>query len=433
MIPRSPARLGSRYAWFIVALLWVVALLNYLDRQVIFSILPLLRADMKLSAFQLGLLSTVFLWVYGALSPFGGYLADRFGARRVILFGLFTWSLTTWATGLSRNYSELLLARGAMGMSEACYLPAGLALIASVHGRRTRSLATGVHFSGLYFGLIIGGAGGAWVAERHGWRSVFVILGIVGVVYSIFFKYALRPDADTKQSDTSPMPSISSALAQLLRLPAFGILCVVFAGMAIANWLVFTWLPLFLFERYRMSLPEAGFVATFYSQVGCLIGMVAGGWLADRWSQKSVWARIATQILSLAAAAPALFLVGRAGSLVVVITSLMIFGMGRAAYDCNIMPSLCQIAPEQLRATGYGIFNCLGCIAGGVMAAVAGWMKTNFGLGYSFYVAAAILLGSALLLTLLPAFPSKLMPVNGPSDILDPMISPARCVSELQS
>ncbi len=416
--------LTPRYAWFVVDLLWVVALLNYLDRQVIFSILPLLRSDLKLSSIQMGLLSTVFLWVYGALSPFAGYLADRFGARRVILVSLFIWSVTTWATGLSRSYSQLLVARGAMGMSEACYLPAGLALIASLHGRRTRSLATGVNFSGLYIGLIVGGAGGAWVAERYGWRFLFIVLGVAGMVYSIFFKYALRPTADTKPGSSSP-PRVFSSMVQLLRLPAFGILCVVFAGMAIANWLVFTWLPVFLFERYKMSLPEAGFVATFYSQAGCIIGMVAGGWVADRWSQKSAWARIATQVFSLAAAAPALFLVGRAGSLGVVIASLMIFGVGRAAYDCNIMPSLCQVAPEQLRATGYGIFNCLGCIAGGIMAAVAGWLKTNLGLGYSFYVAAGILLLSALLLALLPAFPSKLMSAEGPRDIPASTISPA--------
>lgn len=402
--------------WFVVALLWLVALLNYLDRQVIFSILPLLERDMKLSGFQLGLLSTVFLWVYGLLSPFGGYLADRFGARRIILFGLLVWSVTTWATGLSRNYTELLLARGVMGVSEACYLPAGLALIARVHGPRTRSLATGVHFSGLYVGLIIGGAGGAWVAEHYGWRSVFITLGIVGVVYSLVLKYALRPNADTKRSDTLSPPGMFVSLIQLLRLPAFGILCIVFAGMAIANWLVFTWLPLFLFERYKMSLAEAGFVATFYSQVGCLIGMVAGGWAADKWSQKSAWARIATQVFSLTAAAPALFLVGRAGGLPIVIASLTIFGMGRAAYDCNIMPSLCQIAPEHLRATGYGIFNCLGCMAGGVMAALAGWMRANIGLGYSFYLAAVILLLSAFLLILLPAFRSKLMPASEPME-----------------
>lgn len=417
------AGLIPRYAWFVVGLLWVVALLNYLDRQVIFSILPLLRSDLKLSNIQLGLLSTVFLWVYGTLSPFAGYLADRFGARRLILISLFIWSVTTWATGLSRSYSQLLLARGAMGMSEACYLPAGLALIASLHGRRTRSLATGVNFSGLYVGLIVGGGGGAWVAERYGWRFLFIVLGIAGIVYSMFLKYALRPTADTKPG-TSP-PRVFSSMVQLLRLPAFGILCVVFAGMAIANWLVFTWLPLFLFERYKMSLSEAGFMATFYSQVGCMIGMVAGAWLADRWSRKSAWARIATQVFSLAAAAPALFLVGRAGSLGVVVASLMVFGVGRAAYDCNIMPSLCQIAPEQLRATGYGIFNCLGCIAGGIMAAVAGWMKTNIGIGYSFYVAGGILLLSALLLVLLPAFPSKLMPAEGFRDIPGPTISPA--------
>src|SRR5262245_38029940 len=106
---------SSHYAWLLVALLWVVALLNYVDRQIIFSVLPLVRSDLKLTDTQLGLLSTVFLWVYGILSPVAGYLGDRFGRVRVILISLAVWSVVTWATGHARTLTELLWARGWMG------------------------------------------------------------------------------------------------------------------------------------------------------------------------------------------------------------------------------------------------------------------------------------------------------------------------------
>jgi MFS transporter, Spinster family, sphingosine-1-phosphate transporter len=127
---------GSRYKWLVVALLWMVALLNYLDRQVIFAVFPLLKNELRVSSVELGFLGTSFLWVYGLLSPFGGYVADRFGRRRVILFSLAVWSAITWLTGHVRSYHELLLARAGMGISEACYLPAALALVADFHDEK---------------------------------------------------------------------------------------------------------------------------------------------------------------------------------------------------------------------------------------------------------------------------------------------------------
>lgn len=418
-IPHASVR---RYAWVIVGLLWVVALLNYLDRQIIFSVLPLVKTELNLSNIQLGLLSTVFLWVYGFLSPFAGYLADRFGNKRVILFGLFVWSVVTWATGQSHTFTQLLMARGIMGVSEACYLPAGLALIASLHGQRTRSLATGIHFSGLYVGIIIGGFGGGWMGEHYGWRSAFGILGIAGVVYSIFLRFVFKgtPEPSPEQS-RSPHMGFLTALHELLRLPGFITLTCVFAGMAIANWLVFTWLPLFLYEHFQMSMAKAGFVATFYNQAGCLIGMSAGGWLVDRWAQTNFRARLWAQALALAAASPSLLLAGSTQSQLLLAFGLTGFGIARATFDCTAMPLLCEIARPELRATGYGFFNGAGCIAGGVMATGAGWMKATLGLTSSFYVAAAILLLSAIGVLWVPVAPRK---SSGRQPILAVVIEP---------
>ena len=171
---------GNSRRWLLVAFLWVVALLNYLDRQVIFTLFPLLRADLGLTNIELGLLSTVFLWVYAILSPFTGFLADRFGRERLIIVSLFVWSAVTWATALSHSVGALLLARGVMGLSEACYLPAALALINDHHDDRTRSRASGLHQSGIYFGAIAGGTLGGWMGERLGWRMVFMVLGAAG-------------------------------------------------------------------------------------------------------------------------------------------------------------------------------------------------------------------------------------------------------------
>jgi MFS transporter, Spinster family, sphingosine-1-phosphate transporter len=391
----------ARYAWAVVALLWLVALLNYLDRQVLFSVLPLVRADLDLSDVEIGLAGAVFVWVYGILSPVAGYLGDRFGRVRIIVASLLVWSAVTWATGHARTASELLWARALMGISEACYLPAGLALIADYHGDRSRSLATGLHFSGIYAGMVIGGAGGGWMGERYGWRAAFTILGMAGIAYCLLLKVALR-EAPARGA-TAPRPRFAAALAELLRLRGFVALTAVFGATSIANWTVYTWLPLYLYERFGMSLAAAGFMATFYIQAGSVAGILAGGRLADAWARRSGSGRLLTQAVGLGAAAPFLFLAGSTGTMPLLIAGLLLFGIGRGMYDCNAMPVLAQIARPELRSTGYGIFNCAGCLAGGVMAAVAGVLKSALGLTVAFQTAAVILFLSAFALARLGA------------------------------
>jgi MFS family permease len=392
---------ARRYAWGLVAVLWLVALLNYVDRQVIFSLFPLLSSDLSLSAVQLGLLSTVFLWVYGLLSPFAGFAADRFGRGRLITVSLLVWSAVTLATGVSRTYGQLVGARAVMGLSEACYLPAALALIARHHGSRTRSLAVGLHQSGLYVGLILGGVAGGWAGERFGWRAPFLVLGAIGIVYVGVVALFFRADPIASESPAeinAPASDFRESVIALCRAPGFGAMTTVFSAMAIANWLVYTWLPLYLYERFHMSLTDAGFTATFYIQGASVGGIVLGGWVADRWGARSPRGRIYTQAAGLLLASPFLFLLGNADTRLMLVTALVVFGVGRGFYDCNTMPVLCQVANDDLRSTGYGIFNFAGCLAGGVVAALAGALKNVIGLAAAFQIAAAILCLSAVLL-----------------------------------
>jgi predicted MFS family arabinose efflux permease len=392
-------------AWLLVALLWVVAFLNYVDRQVIFSLLPLVEKEFGLSGAELGMLSTVFLWIYGLASPFAGYVADRFGRVRVILASLVIWSLVTWATGHVRSYPELLAARTLMGLSEACYLPAALALIASRHGERSRSLATGLHQSGLYAGIIIGGAGGGWFGDHSGWRTPFSLLGIAGVSYFVLLYFVLQRDHRAKPEQR--LPNLTGSLQQLSRLRGFWRVAAVFTSIGLANWLIYTWLPLFLFERFHLSLTAAGFSATFYIQAASFAGIIVGGLAADYWAVRRVSGRISVQSVGLLAAAPFLFVVGYANSMGLVIAALLIFGLGRGIYDSNAMPVLCQIAPPELRSTGYGLLNLFSCVAGGVAAAGAGYLKATLGLSFVFQLAAVILAAAAAVLYTVKPDPSS--------------------------
>ena len=373
----------------------MVALLNYLDRQIIFSVFPLLKADLQVSDVQLGFLGTAFLWVYGLLSPCGGYIADRFGRRRVILLSLAVWSAVTWLTGHSHGYGQLVAARGLMGISEACYLPAALALIADYHGDRSRSKATGLHQSGLYAGIALGGVGGGWMGDRYGWRAAFVVLGIAGIVYAVVLAFGLKESpAQTVPADRG-IP-FGAALRELLTSREFLVVVGVNSLVSTAYWSVYTWLAVYLFERFQMSLTVAGFSSTFYIQAASFGGILLGGWIADRWARSDSRGRAFTQTIGLAAAGPFLFLIGTTGSRWVLLPCLVLFGLGRGFYDCNLMPVVCQIVSTKLRATAYGVLNCTSCLVGGGMALAGGVLKEGIGLGAALQISAVMLVAAGL-------------------------------------
>lgn len=406
---------SSRYAWLVVAMLWLVFLLNYLDRQVIFSLFPLLRKGLHLQDYQLGLIPTAFLWVYAVCSPLGGYLADRFGRKPTIVLSLVVWSLMSAAISQARSYPQLLVTVGLMGVSEACYLPAGLAMVADYHGEKSRSLATGIHQSGAYVGMVLGGLGGGWIGEHYGWRPVFLLLGGAGLIYGAIVMLGLREHSEPRTSAASAgKASFFEAVREVIKLPGFVTMTVVFSAMSMGNWVLYTWMPLYLYERFHMSLSRAGFSATFYIQIGSVAGILLGGWLADHFSSRTPRSRILTQAGGLMAAAPFLLFVGITGTSGLLLIALVVFGLGRGAYDANCMPVLCQIAPARLRSTGYGIFNFAGCVAGGVVAAAAGALKATMGLGVTIQATGVLLFASALLLLRLRIAPSAAAPARQP-------------------
>src|SRR6185437_9322002 len=222
------------WPWVLLALLWGVAALNYLDRQVIFSIFPLLERDLHASSMQLGLTSTLFLVTYGLASPFAGVAADRFGQGRIILMSLVIWSVAGYFAGRSVNMTEMLWTRAAMGLSEAFYIPAALGLLVKVHEERFRSLATGIHQTGCYAGIIAGGTIGGMAEHSYNWRSIFAVLGIIGVAYSIVLFAFLRSRPTTHVGGTTQRVNFGVLLQSL----GLRIYTGVFMAFSIATWML---------------------------------------------------------------------------------------------------------------------------------------------------------------------------------------------------
>lgn len=403
----------SYYPWLLVGLLWIVIAVNYLDRQLIYSVFPLIKADMRLSDVELGLISAAFIWVYGIVSPIAGYIGDRWGRARVIVLSLAIWSLVTWLTGHAHSFGSLVSIRGVMGISEACYLPAALALITDVHSGKSVSRATGIHQSGIYVGIVLGGVGGGWLGEHYGWRFAFTLLGLFGVCYAIVLVPILRRTDRSEKSANHAALGFLPSVRELMAIRSFAYIALAFSAFAIANWAVYTWLPVYFYEKFSASLASAGFSATFYLQFASVVGVVAGGWIADRWAARQSRARVLVQAIGTIAASPCLFLAGFTSSEVAAIAMLILFGLGKGLYDANTMPVLAEVARSDLRATGYGILNCAGGLAGGVAAAGAGWLKSAMGLGVVFQLTGIILLAAVVLLLKIKTPAHSELPASG--------------------
>jgi MFS family permease len=366
----APSHL-ARTAWLAVALLWPVALLNYLDRQLLAAMKYSVMGDIPSIGLEAnwGYMLGQFKWLYAFLSPVGGYLADRFSRRFTICASLFVWSAVTWATGHVTTYDGLLWTRTLMGISEAFYMPAALALIADYHTGGTRSRAIGIHQTAIYCGILAGGFSG-YVADepRLGWRFAFDVIGLAGIVYAlpllVFLRDAPRSSAASAVA-VSSKPSLAAVAKELLTNASFILLVLYFTLPALAGWVVKDWMPAILKEKFDIGQGKAGVSATLYVNLASLCGAFLGGWAADRLMRRSVRGRIFVSAAGMSLLIPSLFGVGDSGTLTAAIFSLVVFGLGWGAFDCNNMPILSQIVRPELRATGYGIMNLVSISFGG--------------------------------------------------------------------
>ena len=389
---------SKKYPWVVVGLLWVVALLNYMDRQMLSTMQPSMMIDIVelREARDFGRLMAIFLWIYGFMSPVAGMIADRVNRKWLIVISLFVWSGVTYMMGYSENFNQLYWLRAIMGVSEALYIPAGLSLIADYHTSKTRSLAIGIHMTGLYMGQALGGFG-ATIASSYSWQSAFHYFGIIGIVYSLVLIVFLR---EKKPQEPTPAThniikekaSLFKGLGLLFSNIAFWIILFYFAVPSLPGWGVKNWLPTLFAKNLGIDMSVAGPLSTITIAASSFLGVIFGGILSDRWVQKNIRGRIYTSAIGLVLTVPALLLVGYGHSMFHVIGAAFCFGFGFGMFDANNMPILCQFVSSKYRATAYGLMNMTGVFAG---AFVTDWLgkSTDAGnLGKSFAMLSVIVL-----------------------------------------
>jgi MFS family permease len=395
---------STRKTWLVVALLWPVALLNYLDRQMLATMHLSMQQDIvELQSNEVfGKLMGVFLWVYAICSPLGGFVADRVNRKWLIVGSLGIWSGVTLLMGQAHDLSTLMWLRRAMGVSEAFYIPAGLSLIADYHRGSTRSLAIGIHMSGIYMGQALGGIGG-WIAESISWRTAFASCGLVGVTYGVVLAIFLREVEERSSVTTSPEPRPDSGGASVVWL-GFAMLVVCFALPSIPGWAVKNWLPTLLQERFHLDQTSSGLWATISHSGAAFFGVVIGGRCSDLLVKRHVYGRTWVSATGLFLKALVIIGIGLAPGLGLTILCSALYGFGFGLFDANSMPILCQVAPARFRATGYGIMNFCGTAAGALVTPFLGKLKdagTPFAVSFA-YCAIPVLVAAIVMLLLRP-------------------------------
>lgn len=420
----------GKWAWICVAVLWVVVMLNYFDRQLLAVLNESITEGndkIEMTQAQFGSVTSAFLIVYAALSPVGGYLADRFSRKFIILCSLVVWSVVTYMTGASESYGELIFWRAMMGVSEAFYIPAALALITDYHRGKTRSLATGLHMSGIYAGQIMAGFGAAMAGSpcQLGWRLTFETFGFIGVAYALIVIFFLRdPEAAPASAAAGEEKTVEVAapaadftlgdvLRNLFTGRAFAMLLVAYAIAGFANWFLMNWYPRLLIDMFGIPEDEAGPQATTWINFAKYGAVLAAAVIADAWYAKTKNPNSRAYVPGIGfclagpcvvvAMLPALGLpieFGLATTLALVATQ----GIAQGSLDATLMPVLRTQIDERFAATGYGMLNLTSVGAGALISWLGGYLKdANVGLGLPLSIAGMLMVVCGLMFFFLPS------------------------------
>ena len=378
--------------------MWVVALLNYMDRQMLSTMKEAMQIDIVelQSAANFGYLMAVFLWIYGLMSPVSGIIADRLNRKWLIVGSLFVWSSVTYLMGVADTYDQVLWLRAVMGVSEALYIPAALSLIADYHTGKSRSLAIGIHMTGLYMGQAVGGFG-ATVAATFSWHTTFHWFGIIGIAYALVLILFLH-DKKTEpvlgpvpeKTENRESESVFTSLKSLLTNVAFWVILLYFAAPSLPGWATKNWLPTLFAENLDMPMAQAGPISTITIAVSSFIGVVIGGTLSDKWVQRNLRGRVYTGAIGLGLTIPSLLLLGFGHNIVAVVGAGLLFGIGYGIFDTNNMPILCQFVSARQRATAYGVMNMVGVFAGAFITNLLGSWGDGGNLGLGFAMLAVV-------------------------------------------
>jgi len=360
----------------LVAFLFLALALNYVDRQMPYSMFPALKRDLGFAEWQLGLIGSVFQWVYAASMPFAGRLSDLWRKDRMVAASVVLFSLGTLGCSLSVSVASFIACRAWIAITEAIYFPAAAGMIASVHTGPSRSRALGIHQTAQFLGLFAGGWYGGWMADRGSWRTGFAIAAVAGMLYAPLLLAALPK---MEPHSVSAEGRSRGRLSELFRLRCYLALCAAFFFFCAMLWIFYAWYPAFLLERYRLSMADSGWNATLFVQLPCALGVLAGGTVADRLSTRMPAARFYIAALGIVASAPFGYLTFYTHSLAMARFCSAAYGGIAGLMIANVFAAAFDVLDKQNYGVAAGVLNMVGGFSSAGMIFLAGLWKDSVG------------------------------------------------------
>jgi MFS family permease len=402
----------KHYKWELLALLFCAFFFHQGDRAIFGVVLSAIKNDLHLSDSQLGLVGTVLFVTLALMMPVAGYLGDVWNKKRIIIGSLIFWSLATMCTGMAGGLAGLIMFRSiATAGGESFYSPAAYPLLAE-HHTRTRAFALSIHQSSLYIGVMVSGFLGGYIAERWGWRSAFYVFGGGGILLGLILMWRLRdPAGDAAPVTSAPVErdSVWQSLGVVFRSPSALLLTTGFTAIVFVNNAYVVWAPVFLEERFGLSLTKAGGYAMFYHHLAALVGILIGGRLSDHFAQTRPVFRPQMMFTAMLLGAPIIFFMGQANTLWLACATMAGFGLFRGLYEANTHAALFEVIAPRHRASAIGITVMLAFLVGSLSPWMLGRFRESFpagkGLGYGFstlsvaYVIGGLAVLSAVIFT----------------------------------
>jgi MFS family permease len=353
---------AARYA---LGILFTVNLFNYIDRQILSGVLPLIQTDLALSDTALGLLGSAFTWLYLLGSVPLGVLGDRVARNRLIAVGVAVWGAATFLSGIARSYGQLFFTRALVGIGEASYGPTATAMVSDLFPKVHRGLVNGLFNAAIPLGGAIGVIVGGVVGSQFGWQAAFFLVGLpsVGLAWLVWrVGDPPRGGHDVVVSDgpavpvTAPAPPIWTGIAMLARTPTFLMVCAVGIMVAFAVGAFNHWLPLYLHRVKRLTVPEASFWFGVLSAAGGLLGVVVGGVVGDALARRTPAGHLLTIAGGFIAAAPLGLLLLLNDNRVIFLPALFLAVFFLLLYVGSVNAVIHNVVQPALRATAVAIF-----------------------------------------------------------------------------
>jgi MFS family permease len=362
----AKAASGAKYALF---LLFAINLLNFFDRQLLGALAEPIRLEFHLNDAALGLLGSIFTVIYAFVGLPLGTLSDKWYRNRLIALGTLFWSLLTAATGFAQNYAQIFVARLGVGVGEATCAPAGQSLIGDLFPPTQRAKAMGVFMLGLPAGIFLAYISAGAIATKFGWRAAFLFACVPGVIIAImalWIREPVRGALDAGRVVTTAGTATKNAFVTVLGLPTMW--WIIMSGIFhnFNMYAINTFNTAFLQRFHHMSLLNASYVSSIAVGAVGAIGLLLGGWLADKMSVKRRNGRLVLSASAMAIAAPCIFLaINQPSGAITAYLILMALGtITMYVYYATVYAAIQDVIEPRLRGIAVALYFCFMYILG---------------------------------------------------------------------